>query len=232
MFHDEDWPRFMQSIPLLPHEGYGRWHAHDEWYLEFATKSMTTPNNAKIAKGFVERVFQKNTRPLEYMLNDLPTTNLPKAGTRVLVDARDESCEKTIKNLSNLDAALVRNEGVREALRQLNVDPMVEIATHFRNFLHLPPASTCTTRHSTSMAAFRCTKCRDNHCSLALQLGIILAIRRHPVTAQSEPFQAIGLPYMPSDAVAALVETHFHSEAIVALIGTNAAERELYCAKH
>jgi hypothetical protein len=232
MFQDDDWPRFMQSIPLPPREGYGWWHPDDEWYLEFAAKSMTAPNNAKIAMGFVERIFRKNTHSLEDMLINFPTTNLPKSGVTVLVAGRDEACEKTMKNLSNLDTALVRNEDVRSALRQLNVDPMVEIATHFRNLLDLPPACDCTTRHNTSMAAFRCTKCRDNHCNLALQLGIVLAIRRHPLTAQSEPFQAIGLPYLPSAAVAALVEMHFHSEAVVALLGANIDEWQLYCKKH
>lgn len=75
-----------------------------------------------------------------------------------------------MKMISDLDAALVRNDNVQSALHQLNVDPMIEIATLFGNFLSRPPVCYCTTRHMTSVAAFRCTKCRDNYCSLALQL--------------------------------------------------------------
>lgn len=232
MFEDDEWHGFIGSltIPTPAPPSYRPWRPTDDTYIKFASTSMKAPNNAKVARMVLNRAIQ---REMEFALDPgriIQPSSLTQGGVDVLTSARDEFCRATTKALSDIDSGIVKNEAIMPSLLELGLDPLAELARHVGSILSLPPSINCMTRHKSSGATFRsCSECRTKHCKLAVDLGILLAVRKHPLTATCESFRAIGLPCAPSNVVPFLTQAHVQPDTAIALCSSNPDEMKLYC---
>jgi len=83
VFEDHEWPAFKLSVQsTIPprSDPFRWWYPDDKSYLDFAAKSMTAPNNVKIAKHYMKTVAQTKMNRVLDRMKSFTRQSCPKLG--------------------------------------------------------------------------------------------------------------------------------------------------------